>query len=144
MRLILQATMLLSAAFAAGIACGHGRPITLTQIGNQLQVGGGIGGAADGYAGEINVQSGGSSDPEDFNDFENFGESVYWTIPGLDINGLAVGSGLYLETIARPVANGTPSDSRSFLVLGSDLAIGQQSRARAGQQPIADTSQREP
>ena len=114
MRLILQATMLLSAAFAAGSACGHGRPITLTQIGNQLQVGGGISGAADGYAGEINVQSGGSSDPEDFNDFENFGESVYWTIPGLDINGLAIGSGLYLETIARPVANSTPSDSRVF------------------------------
>ena len=113
MRLILQATMLLSAAFA-GKRCRHGRPITLTQIGNQLQVVAVFGGAANGYAGEINVQSGGSSDPEDFNDFENFGESVYWTIPGLDVDGLAVGSGLYLKIIARPVANGTPSDSRVF------------------------------
>src|SRR3954463_11587660 len=90
------------------LAFGHGHSINVTAVNNQLVVTGGNAGAADGFANQVFVETDSAGDPQDFANFTNFGPAIYWIVPGLGISGLAENSGLYLQTIARPVRNTNP------------------------------------
>jgi hypothetical protein len=94
------------------VAFGHGHTINVTAVNNQLVVTGGVAGATDGLASQVFVETDSSGDPQDFATFTNFGPAIYWIVPGFGISGLAENSGLYLQTLARPVAGTTPVASR--------------------------------
>lgn len=96
------------------VAFGHGHTINVTAVNNQLVVTGGNVGAADGFANQVFVETDSSGDPQDFATFTNFGPAIYWIVPGFGISGLAENSGLYLQTIARPVRGITPVDGRDY------------------------------
>src|SRR5262245_35412541 len=97
-----------------GRACGHGHPIVVTQSDNRLVVSGGVAGAADGYVGQIYVETDSAGDPQDYFEPADFGPAVYWIVPGFEISGLAENSGLYLQTISRPVRTSNPPEQRVF------------------------------
>jgi hypothetical protein len=102
----------------AAAALGHGHPIVVGSAGNRLVVSGGTVGNDNGYANQIYVETDSAGDPQDFGTFTNFpsagqtGDAVYWNVPGFEISGLADNSGLYLQTLARPVRDSTPVESR--------------------------------
>src|SRR3954453_11633166 len=96
------------------VAFGHGHTINVTAVNNQLVVTGGVAGAADGLASRVFVEVDSSGDPQDFATFANFGPAIYWIVPGFGISGLAENSGLYLQTIARPVRDTTPLAARDY------------------------------
>ena len=116
-------TMLVCAALPGAIACGHGHPIIVSTENNRLTVGGGVAGADDGYVDQIYVETDSSGDPEDFADFVNFGPGIYWTVPGFEISGLAENSGLYLQTLARPVWNANPNERRTLWYWDSNSSL---------------------
>ena len=64
-----------------------------------------------GYADRIFVEDDADGYPVATN-ISGFGVAYTWTVPGLNITGMATNSGLYLETIARPVKNSNPSKQR--------------------------------
>jgi hypothetical protein len=94
------------------VALGHGHSINVAAVNNQLVVSGGIAGAANGFASQMFVETDSSGDPQDFATFTNYGPAIYWIVPGFSISGLAENSGLYLQTLARPVAGTMPPASR--------------------------------
>lgn len=109
-----QLTLFLCAALPGAFAWGHGHPIIVSADSNRLVVSGGVAGADDGYADHIFVETDSSGDPQDFADFVNFGPGIYWTVPGFDISGLVENSGLYLQTLARPVRGTNPVEARTL------------------------------
>ncbi len=113
MQRVIRFCVVLAAAAAPAFVFGHGHPIIVTaDDNNRLVVSGGMASAADGYADPIYVETDSAGDPQDFADFTNFGPGIYWIVPGFEISGLAENSGLYLQTIARPVRNTSPVESR--------------------------------
>ena len=96
------------------ITLGHGHPIIVTAADNRLVVSGGVAGADNGYVDRIYVETDSSGDPQDFADFTGFGPAIYWTVPGFELTGLLENSGLYLQTVARPVRNSNPVESRTL------------------------------
>ena len=111
MRYIIPAATLWGLTFAAASAFGHGHPIHVELQDNRLVVSQGIADSL-GFAGQIFCESDSAGDPEDIATFAGFGQAAYWTIPGLDIYGLAENSGLYLEALARPVAVANSAEQR--------------------------------
>jgi hypothetical protein len=114
MKWLISAVIAILALARGTYALGHGHPIMVTAANNRLVVSGGVAGASDGFAGQIFVETDSAGDPQDFSDFTNFGPAIYWIVPGFEISGLAENSGLYLQTIARPVINTNPVESRAL------------------------------
>src|SRR4051794_4036336 len=112
----MQRLLLFIVAMSANVAVvfGHGHTINVTAVNTQLVVTGGNIGATDGFANQIFVETDSSGDPQDFATFANFGPAIYWIVPGFGISGLAENSGLYLQTIARPVRDTTPVAARDY------------------------------
>jgi hypothetical protein len=98
---------------SANLACGHGHPIRVEVANNRLIVSQGTPDTT-GFADQIYVEQDSAGDPEDFDNFVGFGDAIYWTVPGLNIFGLAENSGLYLETLTRPVMDSSPVEQRVF------------------------------
>jgi hypothetical protein len=95
-------------------ALGHGHPIVVTQADNRLVVSGGVAGAANGFVNQIYVETDSAGDPQDYFEPADFGPAVYWIVPGFELSGLAENSGLYLQTLSRPVQGTNPVESRVF------------------------------
>ena len=95
-------------------ALGHGHPIVVTETDNRLVVSGGVAGAANGFVSQIYVETDSAGDPQDYFEPADFGPAVYWIVPGFEISGLAENSGLYLQTLSRPVRNSSPAKNRAF------------------------------
>src|SRR5262245_59790136 len=113
LRVVLRTATVVALMAWAAPTFGHGHPIVVTVgSGNRLAVSGGVAGAEDGRVGQIYVETDSAGDPQDFADFTNFGPAVYWNVPGFEISGLAENSGLYLQTVARPVRGTNPVESR--------------------------------
>ncbi len=112
MNCFIRIAVALAAVAPAAFAFGHGHPIIVTEANNRLAVSGGVAGIDDGYVDHIYVETDSSGDPQDFADFAGFGPAIYWTVPGFDVFGLAENSGLYLQTLARPVKDTNPVESR--------------------------------
>jgi hypothetical protein len=111
MNFIWRVVGVVSVATSASIACGHGIPIIVNVDGGTLTVSNGV---ADplGYAPMIFVDD--SVDammdhlyvPALGDDFARI------DLPGLNIQNMAPGSGLYLEVLPRPVKNSNPATKR--------------------------------
>ena len=97
-----------------GQASGHGHPIIVTQSDNRLVVSGGVAGTANGFASQIYVETDSAGDPQDYFEPAGFGPAIYWTVPGLNILGLQENSGLYWQTISRPVRISNPVEARTL------------------------------
>jgi len=114
MKCFVQIVVALAAVAPAAFAFGHGHPIIVTEVNNRLAVSGGVAGMNDGYVAQIYVETDSSGDPQDFADFSGFGPAIYWTVPGFELTGLLENSGLYLQTVARPVRISNPVESRTL------------------------------
>lgn len=112
MKRTIQLAIVLAVVGTVSIAGGHGHTINVTTANNRLVVTGGTLNVVNGYTDQVFVETDSSGDPQDFADFSNFGPGIYWIVPGFSISGLAENSGLYLQTISRPVRNTDPIDSR--------------------------------
>ncbi len=95
-------------------AGGHGHPIIVTQADNRLVVSGGVAGETTGFASQIYVETDSAGDPQDYFEPADFGPAVYWTVPGLNILGLQENSGLYIQTISRPVRISNPVEAQTL------------------------------
>lgn len=100
--------VVLAAIGATGVAKGHGTPIFVNVAEDKLDVTGGTANTA-GFAPMIFVESTSAGDPFGSFPLEPFGPIVFWEIPGFNLNGLQVSSGLYLEVLPRPVAGSEPA-----------------------------------
>lgn len=96
---------------AAASVFGHGHPIHLEVQDDRLVVSQGVADDA-GFAQQLYFETDSAGDPENVGTFTGFGQAAYWIVPGLDIHGLAENSGLYLETLARPVKDADPAEER--------------------------------
>ena len=114
MRRISQIVIGLTAVAHAALVYAHGHPIIVTASDSRLLVSGGVLGTDVGFAGQIFVETDSTGDPQDFADFANFGPAIYWNVPGFNISGLTENSGLYLQTLVRPVKNASPIESRGL------------------------------
>jgi hypothetical protein len=112
-RIVCIALVLVAVAPAVR-ALGHGHPIVVTQADNRLVVSGGVAGAANGFVNQIYVETDSAGDPQDYFEPADFGPAVYWIVPGFELSGLAENSGLYLQTLSRPVQNTNLVEKRAF------------------------------
>jgi hypothetical protein len=90
---------------------GHGTPIHVDVVNDQLAVSGGLVDAA-GFAPMIFVEDDEDGDPFGSVTLPNFGPAIVWQIPGYEIYGMAENSGLFLEVLARPVRDSDPIEQR--------------------------------
>lgn len=76
-----------------------------------------------GYAPMIFHENDDDGEPFATTNLKDFGRATIWQLPGYDIFGLEENSGLFIEPIARPVADTDPIESRVLWYWNPETAI---------------------
>jgi hypothetical protein len=108
----LQLLSMLAICAWAALAHAQGGVVGVAVSSGKLAVSGGTADSA-GVADRMFVETG-ENGFGTLNTISGFGPSRLWQVPGIRISDMAVNSGLYIETIARPVLGSNPATDRVF------------------------------
>src|SRR5450755_1208635 len=112
MKTIFGVLCFVTAAAASQLALGHGLPIVVDVADGNLTVSGGIL-DTDGFAPMVFAD--GDEDLQlSHENLLGFGPVAWTDVPAFNIFGMAPGSGLFLQVLARPVKDSNPLEKRQL------------------------------